>query len=132
MTATAPAPAPTEDAIPLRPNGSPVRALIQEFGSLNDGFGELRVHSLMTADPLKHVLLPDYFKGRHGLSVGDWIICTASGDKPVIEPAILIVVAADYGKETAREYAGAKGVRVVLLSALQVQVPGKSKNGASS
>ncbi len=118
---------PSEDAIPTRPNGQPVRALIQEFGSLNDGFGELRVHSLMTADPLRHVLLPDYFKGRHGLSVGDWIICTASGDKPTIEPAILIVVSADYGKETAREFAGAKAVRVVLLSAMKVPVPSIAK-----
>ena len=105
---------------------------IQEFGSVNGGFGPLQVHSLQTPDPLVHVLREDYFAQRYNLEVGHWIICTASCDKQTIEPALLIVVAADYNKpQTSRERSGAKGVKVALLSALKIQVPAKTKNGAS-
>ena len=114
---------PTEDTAPRRPNGNPVRAIIGEFGSLSDGWGEMRAHTLMTPDPLKHVLLPNYFKGRFGLAIGDWIFCTASCDKNEIQPAILLVVAAEGGKHTAKERTGATKVRVVLLSEMRVPVP---------
>ena len=78
---------------PRRHPNAPIQALIDELGSLNDGYGGLRAFSLKTPDPLDAVLRPDYFatSGAAGMEPGDLILCVTELDTDPVVSMLLVL-----------------------------------------
>lgn len=124
----------SDEIRPGRRIGDPVRVLQTELGSVHDGYGNSRLWMLVTPDDIKAVLNPEYWAApcARDLKSGDWILCTASCDQPVNEPAILFVARADRTRREEKFHLPAHRVQIVPLAHLPVPVAGKSGAGKSA
>jgi hypothetical protein len=93
MTETTDLAAPPEH----RPAAEPPQAKHDEFGSVSDGWGSMRVWSLQTSDDLAAITSPNYFCSppARDMAAGDLVLAVLYDDQGGFELHFLLVIARD-------------------------------------
>ena len=107
---------------PTRPNGTPLRVTLGEFGSSDDGWGSLKTWTLKTADSLAAVSGRNFFTGPaiSGLQRGDIIEVVASVDQREVEYGKFLCWSTDGGRDTPKDRRAPESVIVVPLTLMTV------------
>jgi hypothetical protein len=80
-----------------RPAAEPPRVKHDEFGSVSDGWGSMRVWNLQTADTLRDIMEPEYFTSgpAKDMSTGDLVVAVLYDEDGDATLHFLLVIARD-------------------------------------